>query len=465
MKAKILEPVHEHSVAELWANEENPRTITADRFEDLKKALKADKPMLQARPVIALKNGTVVAGNMRVRAAEALGWKTIPTITVDLDEETARLWLLRDNNAYGEWHEEQLAELLYNLEQQGTDLEMAGFGRRETSRLLDSVSAHTRGGTTAPDDPAPDPPKRPRSKPGEVYELGAHRIMCGDARNKDAVEKLLAGAEPTLIVTDPPYGISLDLGWRGEGTRTDNKEKEPRKRSAAGENNAGDYGKGKKGPGGRPGRNKRGATSMTGDTIADWSEAYELVPSALAIYAWFADVHVAEVVAGLRRLGFELSQFIVWDKMAWALSRAHYHWQHEIAAYAIRAKVEHELPWYGPIAELAVYAKKKGSKVPYLGARDQPTIWQAPSPKRHHKERDLGDEMVDHPTQKPTLLFLRPYTNHTLRGEAVYEPFCGSGTALIAAEMTGRVCYAMEIDPAFVDVSRDRYAAFTGTKA
>lgn len=423
--------------------------------------------MLQARPVVALPDGTIVAGNMRYRAAEALGWTTIPAIIFDLDETTARLWLLRDNNEYGEWLDDALGELLYELDQAGVDLDYTGFDRKTTTRMLDAVSNKTRGGTTGADDPAPEPPGKPRSRRGRVYEIGGHRIMCGDATNAKDVAKLLAGAEPRLCVTDPPYGVGLELGWRSDGP--DGEIREGRNRRNEWKEREGTYGGGKRGskgsPGGRPGRNASsgGHTSMPNDDRSDWSSAFELVPSLDVVYHYFADIYVADVLAGLRRVGFELSQFIIWDKMAFALSRAHYHWRHEAAAYAVRANVDTEVPWYGPAAEIALYARKPGSGVPFLGARDQATIWSAPSPKRRHDS--LEDEPADHPTQKPTLLYTRPYSNHTLRGDAVYEPFAGSGTAIIAAEILDRRCYAMEIDPAFVDVCRDRWAAFTGHKA
>lgn len=465
-------------VDQLRPHDRNPRAISRERFEALQQTLLAEPELLEARPLIALPTGMVVAGNMRQRALEQLyedsdtaflqrwpGGK-VPVLVRDLDDEQARRWMLLDNNPFGEWEDQALAELIYEHEQAGGNLAVLGFTPERLTQLLDSVDGR-RGANRWPDDPAPEPPDVGRSKVGQVYKLGRHRLMCGDATNAKHVERLLAGVEPRLMVTDPPYGIGLDLGWRDddatERARANGKASSGRRTAKAGD---GTYG-GKKGPGGRPGRTGKGRTSMVNDDRADWSQAFELVPSLDVAYVWFADIWVAEVVAGIRRIGLELSQIIVWDKMAWALSRAHYHWRHELAAYAVRANVETEVPWYGPIADLALYARKPGSKVPFLGARDQPTVWSAPSPKRQHKERDAGDEQADHPTQKPTLLYTRPMQNHTLRGEPIYEPFSGSGTAIIASEMTGRTCYAMELDPRYVDVARERFKLFTeeGTTA
>lgn len=459
-------------VDQLRPHDRNPRSITKERFDALKRTLLAEPDLLEARPIIALPNGMVVAGNMRQRALEQLfedsepnflrQWPNgaVPVLVRDLDEEQARRWMMLDNNPFGEWEDDALAELIYEHEQAGGDIGLLGFTPERATQLLDSADGR-KGPNRWPDDPAPEPPKVGRSKVGTIYKLGPHRLMCGDSTNPKHVARLLDGAKPRLMVTDPPYGIGLELGWRDDDATARNRDagkaQSGRRTKAAG---ASTYGK--TSPGGRPGRNASsgGATSMINDDRADWSEAFELVPSIDVAYVWFADVWVAEVVAGIRRIGLELSQIIVWDKMAWALSRASYHWRHELAAYVVRANVETEVPWYGPIEELALYARRPGSKVPFLGARDQPTIWSAPSPKRKRVDAADGDEMVDHPTQKPAMLYTRPIYNHTLRGEAIYEPFSGSGTALIAAEMTGRVCYAMELDPRFVDVARERYKLF-----
>lgn len=127
-------------IARLRPAPHNPRTIDKARFEQLKRSLLADPEMLEARPVIALPNGEIVAGNMRWRAAEALGWPTIPTIYADLDERRAREWLVRDNNGFGTWQEDDLAELLYGLKESGSDLDLLGFESAELDRLLASVS-------------------------------------------------------------------------------------------------------------------------------------------------------------------------------------------------------------------------------------------------------------------------------------------------------------------------------------
>lgn len=440
----------------------NPRTISTERFDALKRSLEHEPDHLRARPLVALPDGRVIAGNMRVRAAAALldersprflenfPLGRVPTFVADLDEGRAAAWAIRDNNEYGEWNEQELAEILYELEQAGADLDLTGFTQDRTTQLLDSVSGEQRP-HNFPDDPAPNPPAKPKTKPGQLFELGPHRLMCGDATNPDAVARLLDDARPQLMVTDPPYGVGLDLGWRrGENRRKGGKVKTA---TPAGYGDAGPVAAPR-----RPADARRARGDIGADVRVDWAAAYELVSSIEVAYVWCADAYLDMVIGGLRRIGFNISQLVIWDKLQFVLSRAHYHWQHETGVYA--AAVGAEVPWYGPVHTPGVYARKP--KAPWLGSPDQSTVWQAPSPKRRAKTGDATEDPVDHPTQKPTLLYTKPYTNHTRRGDVVYEPFGGSGTALIAAEMTGRRAYVMELDPAFCDVIRTRYAEYTG---
>jgi DNA modification methylase len=391
----------------------NPRRISLERLRSLQNALREEPEMLRARPLIALPDGTVVAGNQRLLAARELGWESVPTVFVDLDEARAVEWALRDNRSYGADDAEQLGLLLAELAGAGRDLELTGFDPAELDRLL---APHPFVGD--PDVvPTPDLVRPPDSVPGVVYELGPHRLMCGDATNPEHVNELLGGEVPVLLVTDPPYGVELDMEWRDRAGRNKLGHAEP------------SY--------------LRRNSSIRGDTRADWSEAFALVPSLSVAYVWHADRFTIEVGEGLRSVGFELSQLIVWDKGRFVLSRSHYH-------------SEHELAWY---------ARKTGSPR-WRGSRDQSTVWRHASPKMLMTgSGGPGDGRADHPTQKPVALYERPLLNHLVRGGWFYEPFAGSGTALIAAELTGRRCLAMEVDPVYCDVIRQRYEQFANKAA
>lgn len=168
------------------------------------------------------------------------------------------------------------------------------------------------------------------------------------------------------------------------------------------------------------------------DDRADWREAWALFPGDVA-YVWHGALHAATVAASLEASGFAVRSQIIWDKTRLVIGRGDYHWQHEPAWYAVR----------------------KGKTGHWAGDRKQTTVWAIP-----HRKSDTG-----HGTQKPVECMKRPIENNSSPGQAVYEPFCGSGTTIIAAEMTGRSCHAIELDPAYVDVAVLRWQEFTGQTA
>ena len=158
-------------------------------------------------------------------------------------------------------------------------------------------------------------------------------------------------------------------------------------------------------------------------------------------YVWHAGVHAAEVAAGLARIGFAIVAQVIWDKGLFAMGRSWYHWRHE-PCWVVR---------------------KPGSKVPFLGERNQSTVWEAPSPKMIMS--GSREQKEDHPAQKPVVLFETPIANHLRVAEAVYDPFLGSGTTLIAAERLDRRALALELDPRYAQVAIERWRAFTGREA
>ena len=179
-----------------------------------------------------------------------------------------------------------------------------------------------------------------RRQPGDLWLLGDHRLLCGDATNADDVARLLDGATPRLLATDPPYGVALDPTWRDHlynGLGPAEKPYMVEHVRTEGHQN----------------------TTLSGDTRVDWSEAYALVPSLEVGYVWHAGVHAAEVAAGLLRIGFEIASQVIWDKGLFAMSRGWYHWGHE-PCWVIR---------------------KPGVPNLFHGDRDQATVWRAPSPK------------------------------------------------------------------------------------
>lgn len=368
-------------------------------------------------PVLAKSDGSVIDGHLRLKAAQRLGIDEVPVILCDewTDAQVKAFRLLVNRSAnWADWDEDLLKLELQDLKAFDYSLSLTGFDAGELEKLLRPAFDEEAENQVL------EPPENPISESGDLWILGPHRLLCGDCTKTDVVARLLAGIEPGLMVTDPPYGIELDSEWRDRAGLNGHGPAEPSymKRRTEGHKN----------------------TTISEDTRADWSEAFELVPSLQAAYVWHASKFTREVLDGLLRIGFIHHQQVIWDKGRTVLTRTHYWFQHEPCWY-VRKK---NAPWFGKAGENS-------------------TIWFSPSPKFIMGGSD--EEKFDHPTQKPVALMRRPILNHTRPGEFVYEPFSGSGTTMVAAETVGRCCLAIELDPRYVDVAVDRWQQLTGKTA
>src|SRR5438477_7715258 len=366
-------------------------------------------------PCLVRGDGEVIDGHLRLKAARKLNITDIPVILCDewTPAQVKAFRLLANRSvAWAEWDEELLMLELQEIQGLEFDLNLTGFDVAEIEDLL-----AVPGGD---EESVPPLPQMATSQAGDLWLLGEHRVMCGDATSPDTVERLLGGRQPLVMVTDPPYGIELDSEWRDR----------------AGLNGCG--------PAEGSYMKRRTAchseTSISGDTRADWSDAFALVPSLQVAYVWHASIFTREVLDGLLRIGFLHHQQIVWNKGRTVLTRTLYWFQHE-PCWFVRKK---NAPWYGKAGENS-------------------TIWDSPSPKFIMGGSE--EDKFDHPTQKPLELMRRPILNHTRRGELIYDPFLGSGTTLMAGEMTGRVCCGLELDPKYVDVIIGRWQKVTGREA
>lgn len=364
-------------------------------------------------PVLVDESGEMIAGHGRLLAAARLGFDTVPGMVArGWSEKQIKAYRLADNQLAlnASWDTELLLAELGEL----SGLEsLIGFSEDD----LLALAGGARKGMTDPD-AVPPLPDVPISQFGDLWICGKHRLLCGDATDPDSVARLLDGAKPNLMVTDPPYGVSLDMEWRDRAGL--NPPSAPAERSYMKEHLT---------------------HSISGDTRADWSEAFALVPSISIAYVWHATAHMIEVGQGLLSIGFDLRQQIIWAKPSMVISRSAYHWQHEPCWYAVR----------------------KGSTARWRGGNSQTTLWEAASPKQI--SGGSKEQKFDHPTQKPIVLYDRAISNHTVARDAVYEPFSGSGTAIVACEQLARTCIAMELDPRFIDVAVQRWQAFTGEAA
>jgi DNA modification methylase len=347
-------------------------------------------------PILVDGANGVIAGHGRLLAARKLGLAEVPTIELShLTPAQRRAYVLADNRLAlsAGWDDDLLRLELGALQADGFDLALTGFDLGEIAGLFAAPTA----GLTDPDD-VPKVPETPVSRAGDAWQLGCHRLVCGDSTDPAVVEQALAGVRPHLMATDPPYGVQYDPAWR---------------------NRAG-----------------LSTTQRTGkvenDNRADWREAWALFPGDVA-YVWHGALHASTMADSLVACGFAMRAQIIWAKERLVMGRGHYHWQHEPCWYAVRGTGH------------------------WSGDRKQTTLWSISS--------RAEDAATTHGTQKPVECMARPIRNNSSPGQAVYEPFCGSGTTLIAAEMEGRACHAIELSPAYVDVALQRWQAFTGQDA
>jgi DNA modification methylase len=404
------------AIADLHLDPSNARTHDKKNLGAIRSSL---EHFGQVEPVVVQKSsGRVIGGNGRVAVLREMGATEVDVVEVDIDDVNATALGIALNRTaeLADWDEDVLGQLLATLDAAPDfDATLSGFSAAEIERMLGSTAG------LCDADEIPEPPPEPITQPGDLWLLGEHRLICGDSTDAAVVARVLDGAVPRLLLTDPPYGVSYDARWRDRaGLNACGPAEAPYMQRAEGHTN----------------------TTISGDTRADWSEAFELVPSLDTAYVWHASAHAHEVALGLLRIGYSISQQICWRKPHFALSRQHYHWQHEPAFYA-----------------------RKKNALPFRGSRDQSTVWDAASPKMIMNPAGEREAKVDHPTQKPAVLYTRPIENHLERGDCFYEAFAGSGTALVAAEQTERRCLAVELDAKYIDVVVARFEKFSGKKA
>jgi len=385
--------VEHRPVAALIPYARNARTHSDKQVAEIAGSIKA---FGWTNPILVDGENGIIAGHGRLLAARKLKLGSVPVIELSgLSEAEKRAYILADNKLAlnAGWDDELLALEVGELASLGFDLALTGFSDEE----LAGLAAPKNLGLTDPD-AAPGLPDNPVTRPGDLWVLGRHRLLCGDSTVGDHVTRLLGVVKPHLMVTDPPYGVDYRPDWRGRaGVNTST---------------------------GKMGR-------VENDDRADWRETWALFPGEVA-YVWHAGRFASLVQESLEASGFAIRAQIVWAKDRFALSRGHYHWQHEPCWYAVRSAAH------------------------WTGDRTQSTLWRIAA---------REDDGHGHSTQKPVECMRRPILNNSSPGQAIYDPFLGSGTTIIAAEMEGRSCYGLEISPAYCDVIVGRWQAFTGEQA
>lgn len=382
-------------------------------------------------PVVArMANREIIAGHARWHAANKLKLAAIPVRFLDVNAKTAHRLALVDNksNELAGWDDVVLRSVIHEVD--GKTIAGLGFTETEIARYAQTEPSNDRGR-----DDVPTPPKKAVAKYGDVWELGAHRLACCDATHPEAVARLMDGKKASLFATDPPYGVGYNVA-------TSNHRRGSIRHSQRGYvQKAHDYG--------------------TGDIDNDALDGPKLQSFLTAVfeawmphlsehaawYVWHAQLEAGTFAqAAMRSQGVRIHRQIIWVKGHYVIGRGDFHWQHEVCAYGWRPS-------------------KKG-RPPFFGGRDQSTVWNVSYDNGQLVRNGANREYTClHPTQKPVEIFLRSLRCSTAPGDIVIEPFCGSGSQIIAAEELERRCFAMDILPRYVDVTIERWQQQTGGKA
>lgn len=401
-RALTIHCAHDEVVAldSLKPNPANPNKHPDAQITLLAKIIKAQgwrNPI-----VVSNRSGLITKGHARLSAAKLLGLDVAPVDRQDYaDEKTEWADMIADNRIaeLAEPDRSMLADLMEQIDDGSFDMDLTGFDSAALEELMTAAPPLSDVDAEPQIDKAEELREKWGVKRGQIWELGDHRIMCGDSTEKRDVDALLAQERPFLMVTDPPWGVNYDANWRNEVDRANGKP----------------YG-------------ARAVGKVTNDDRADWREAWQNFTGGVA-YIWHAGNKASTVSDSLTAVGFTIRSQIIWAKNNIVISRGHYHPKHEACWYAVR----------------------DGSTGRWKGDHSQTTLWEIDKPMKSE---------TGHSTQKPTECMARAIRNH--KAVEVYDPFVGSGTTIIACEQLGRKCRAMEIDPGYVAVSIQRWADATG---
>lgn len=374
-------------------------------------------------PIIIDRDNVIVAGHTRLKAARKLGLETVPCIIADdLTPEQINAFRLADNKTaeLADWDFELLEKELAAL----ADFDMEQFG-------FDISAPEDMQEVQQDEVPDIDEDEPPITQPGDIWQLGQHRLICGDSTDEETLKRLLDGKKADLIVTDPPYNVAYEGKTKDKLTiQNDNKA-------------------------------AREFYTFLYDSFEKQAAA---IKEGGVVYVCFADMESINFLASFQAAGFYLSQILIWNKSAMCIGRSDYQWKHEPIMYGWKKGAAHyftdsrmettvidDKPNINKMskAELKAYIKELLKHEPASTVIDE----------------DKPARSAEHPTMKPVKLIAYLIRNSSRKGEIVLDVFGGSGTTLIACEQLGRRCYTEELDPKYCDVIIKRWEALTGQKA
>ncbi len=384
--------IREIQLSELHPASYNPRKKLKKGDTEYEKIKQSLLKFGYVDPIIVNKDLTVIGGHQRLTVLKDLDYETAKCVIVDLSNEDEKALNIALNKITGQWDDQLLADLLLDLQEADFNLDLTGFEPPEIDDILSNV--HDKDLSDDDFDVEEELKKPTFSKRGDIWQLGKHRVICGDSTKAETYDQLLGDKKANLVVTDPPYNVDVE----------------------------------------------ETAGKILNDNMPDsdfyqflfdmFSQVEKHIESDASIYVFHADTEGLNFRKAFKDAGFYLSGCCIWKKNSLVLGRSPYQWQHEPCLFGWKQKGKHQ--WFSD--------------------RKQTTIWEYDRPK----------SSKDHPTMKPIPLMAYPIQNSSMRGTIVLDPFLGSGSTLMAADQTGRVCYGIELDEKFVDVIVKRYIESTG---
>lgn len=408
--------------------------------------LKAIEEFGYVDPIIINEDGTIIGGHQRTTVLMDLGYEEVDVVVVDLDKQREKALNIALNKITGEWDELKLKDLLLDLDLGDFDISLTGFEQDDLTELVDKLAVEPEAVDDDFDaEEALEQATEPTTKPGDIWILGRHRLMCGDSTSQEDMAVLMNGEIADLVVTDPPYNVNygdkaemLDEYLPGKGHRNINHIK----------------------------NDNMDNQSFYAFLLATYQSAYEFMRAGAAIYVFHAESTGHIFRQAFLDAGLKLAQCLIWEKNSFVLGRQDYQWRHEPCLYGWKEGAAHyfinDRTQDTVILEddIDFSAMKKNDLVAYL--EDLRRKYQNQTSVIYENKPTRNDI---HPTMKPVALIGKLVTNSSKSGWNVLDLFGGSGSTLMAAEQLGRTAFIMELDERFCDVIVKRWEEYTGQQA
>jgi DNA modification methylase len=423
LKIGLIEP----NTGQIEGLPKNPRIIKDEKWDKLKQSIIDDPEMLNLREILVFPHDgkfVIIGGNMRFRVCKELGYSELPCkiIPEETPVEKLKAYTIKDNAAFGDWNWDELANEWDVLDLQNWGIDLPDFDVKDEESEEGEEDDFNVEEAIKPE---------PITQPGDVWKLGRHRLICGDVRDVNAIDKLMDSKLADLVVTDPPYNVDY-VGKTEDALKIEN--------------------------------DKMSDSQFLEFLIASFDNINNHMKKGAAFYIWHADSEGANFRNACVNVGWKVRQCLVWNKNTMVLGRQDYQWKHEPCLYGWKDGAAHYfiddrcnttvIEDKLDIDKLSK-AELKTKLKEILEGTISTTIMNEDKPSRS----------AEHPTMKPVKLIARQLRNSSKRGQIVLDTFGGSGTTLITAEQLGRICYMSENDPVYCDVIVARWEKYTGQTA